>query len=280
MNEQQHGMTGAWALDALDEDERALVEAYLAEDPEAAAEAHGFVETAAQIAEGLDPVAPRPAVREALVARIAETRQLPPEPAQDPDPVHEPAGATEAAPSAGAEQAPSVPLERYRRSVRRSRWFALAAGALLATTVAGMGMWSTERATSEQAQATIEALQSAQSGDAQQREVMETIMAADDAAHLEVPSDTGGTLDVMYSAEEGSMLVTGTSLEDLPAGRAYQLWLIDEGGHAHPSEMLPAGDGTATVQGDMDGITGLGLTVEPAGGSQQPTGDVIAQGSL
>lgn len=244
MNEQQHGMTGAWALDALDEDERALVEAYLAEDSEAAAEAHGFVETAAQIAEGLDPVAPRPAVREALVARIAETRQLPPEPARDPDPVHEPAGA------------------------------------LLATTVAGMGMWSTERATSEQAQATIEALQSAQSGDAQQREVMETIMAADDAAHLEVPSDTGGTLDVMYSAEEGSMLVTGTSLEDLPAGRAYQLWLIDEGGHAHPSEMLPAGDGTATVQGDMDGITGLGLTVEPAGGSQQPTGDVIAQGSL
>lgn len=286
MNEQKHSMTGAWALDALDADERALVEAYLAEDPEAAAEADSFVETAAELAEGLDPAPPPPALKSAVLAEIARTRQLPP--VVDPDEAERPRPTSPSTPAtpvdeplvAASAAAPSVPLDRYRASVRRSRLFALAAGVLLATTATGVGLWSTERATNEQARETIEALQSSQSGSAEERAVLESIMTADDAAHTEVPSTTGGTLEVMYSVEQGSMIVTAADLRDLPADHVYQLWLVDEDDRMIASEMLADSSGTLMVQGDMEGVVGVGMTVEPMGGSTQPTSDPIAVGNL
>ena len=50
MNEHMHGMTGAWALNALDGEEREQMLRYLEEDPEAAAEALSFEETAGELA--------------------------------------------------------------------------------------------------------------------------------------------------------------------------------------------------------------------------------------
>lgn len=53
-------MTGAWALNALDAEERALLEEFLAKDPEAAAEARSFEETAGELAGSLEREAPDP----------------------------------------------------------------------------------------------------------------------------------------------------------------------------------------------------------------------------
>ncbi|MGO2754907.1 MAG: hypothetical protein ACTIB6_06640, partial [Brachybacterium alimentarium] len=75
MNEQDRDLTGAWALNALDAEERARIEELFAQDPEAAGEARSFEETAAELAAGLEPEAPRPELKSSLMARIARTPQ-------------------------------------------------------------------------------------------------------------------------------------------------------------------------------------------------------------
>ncbi|WP_425554611.1 hypothetical protein, partial [Georgenia daeguensis] len=66
-------LLGAWALDAVDDVERAAVERAIREDPELAAEAGALRETAARLADA-GAVAPPPALREAVLAAAAGTR--------------------------------------------------------------------------------------------------------------------------------------------------------------------------------------------------------------
>lgn len=289
MNERQYDMTGAWALNALDDSERARVEEYLAQDPAAADEAHSFEQTAGELARGLAPIAPRPELKSSLMARIAQTRQLPPEPAHDsqdtpqiaPRPVHthraeEPPA--QSSPDSGRD-ADVVPLDRYRSSQRRSRWMAVAAAALMVTTVTGVGMWGSERAAQQDARATLEAMESAQADAEQQRQMVSTIMAADDAAHLSIPSQTGGSLNLMYSQDEQAMIVQSADLPQLPSDSTYQLWLIDEGGPSSAG-LITEPDQAVMIAEEMPPDAQLGLTVEPAGGSEEPTLPVIASGEL
>lgn len=278
-------MTGAWALNALDADERARVEEYLTRDPEAAAEARSFEETAGELARGLEPAPPPPELKDSVMARIAQSRQLPPLDAQDADENATPSAPAENthragtqaadAPAAGSRDAEVVPLDRYRSVVRRTRWLAVAATALLVTSVAGVGLWSTERAAQQDAQATIEALQSAQEDAEQEQQMVSTIMASDDAAQLTVPAESGGALHLMYSRDQEAMIVQATDLADLSSGSTYQLWLIDEEG-PHDAGLITTSDQTVTMKAEMPPGAQLGLTVEPAGGSEQPTLPVIA----
>nr|WP_281065064.1 anti-sigma factor [Brachybacterium sacelli] len=282
-------MTGAWALNALDESERARVEGYLDQDPAAADEARSFEETAGELARGLEPVTPRPELKDSLMARIAQTRQLPPEPAQDsqdtphdaPRPVHtHRAAESPADPSSeGVRDGDVVSLDRYRSSARRTRWLAVAAAALMVTTVTGVGLWSTERAAQEDSQATIEAMESAQAEAEQEQQMVSTIMAADDAAHMTVPAETGGALNLMYSRAEQAMLVQPADLPDLPSDSTYQLWLIDDEG-ARSAGLVTGSDQAVMVSDEIPADGQLGLTVEPSGGSEQPTLPVVAAGDL
>ena len=312
MNEQKHTMTGAWALNALDADERERMRRYLAEDPEAAAEARAFEETAGELAASLPPLAPRPQLRSAVMARIATTRQLSPLPEdeqveQDPPQaidaadVAGPTTSTEPAPPSapsepstppapGAPAAegsttstdapePVVSLDRYRASVRRSRWTAVAAAALLLTTVVGVGLWNGERAAQQEAKATIEALESQQSAAQQEREMLSTLLAADDASQLSVPVGDGGSLELMYSREQQAMIVQPDGLEALPADRTYQLWMI-EGDEITSAGLLEDPSAAMMHPGAIPEGVVVGLTVEPAGGSDQPTMAPMAQGEL
>lgn len=312
MSEQKHTMTGAWALNALDADERERMRRYLDEDPEAAAEARAFEETAGELAASLPPLAPPPQLRSAVMARIATTRQLSPLPEdeqveQDPPQaidaadVAGPTTSTEPAPPSapsepstppapGAPAAegsttstdapePVVSLDRYRASVRRSRWTAVAAAALLLTTVVGVGLWNGERAAQQEAKATIEALESQQSAAQQEREMLSTLLAADDASQLSVPVGDGGSLELMYSRDQQAMIVQPDGLEALPADRTYQLWMI-EGDEITSAGLLEDPSAVMMHPGAIPEGVVVGLTIEPAGGSDQPTMDPMAQGEL
>lgn len=70
-------LTGAYALDALDDVERARVERHLRECAECRAEVASFVETTARLASGV-AVPPPAAVRDAVLSEIGRTRQLSP----------------------------------------------------------------------------------------------------------------------------------------------------------------------------------------------------------
>jgi len=326
VTENRHQLTGAWALDAVDDAERADIEEYLESDPEAAAEARSFTETAAALALSLDPIAPPPGLKDDVLSRIARTRQLPPEGAADapqapaartvPDDAGTPAGrddtgrgpATgdsvrgdgtpgdsyrsdggrhrarpmpESTPRREDRPAQVVPLDRYRASVRRSRWLAVAAVGLLATSIGGAALWTAERSQQRDAEMRIEALESAQAETARQQAVVSTILAADDTSSTSVPVDGGGALDLLYSVEDGAMVVTTSGLPALPEGKEYQMWLIEDPQHPESVATMSDDDSTLVLTRGMEGVTTLAVSVEPAGGSVSPTPDaIVAQGQL
>lgn len=72
-----HMLTGAYALDAVDDLERARVRELLTYDPEAAAEVRSFTETAARLG-AATAVEPPSTMRDAVLAQIRATRQAPP----------------------------------------------------------------------------------------------------------------------------------------------------------------------------------------------------------
>jgi anti-sigma-K factor RskA len=68
-------------------------------------------------------------------------------------------------------------------------------------------------------------------------------------------------------------------LPDLPADQAYQLWVISGDGATSAGVLGRTGDLEQVVEG-VDDADALGLTVEPSGGSDAPTGDLVLQLSL
>lgn len=108
-----HTLTGAYALDAVDDIERAHVERLLRESPETAAEVASFRETAARLGTAAATTAPS-SLRSAVLAEVRATRQLPP--------ATEPATAA----TSGSRTA--------------ARWLSVAAAGLLAVSV-GLGAW-------------------------------------------------------------------------------------------------------------------------------------------
>ncbi|MGP9536734.1 anti-sigma factor domain-containing protein [Brachybacterium sp. AOP43-C2-M15] len=301
MNEQKHTSTGAWALNALDAEEREQVARYLAEDPEAAAEARSFEETAGELAGSLPPLSPRPALKSAVMARIGTTRQLSPLPEHEDAPAEtgadaapgaapgaastaspttapEASSATTAPPSPPAPTEQVVSLDRYRASVRRHRWTAVAAAALLLTTIAGVGLWGGERSAQREMQETLAAMESEQATAQQEREMLSSILASDDASHLSVPVPDGGSLQLMFSRDQEAMIVQPAGLPELPDGRDYQLWMIDEAG-PHSAGVLETVDAPVLHEGEIPDGASIGLSVEPAGGSSEPT-TVIAVGEV
>jgi anti-sigma-K factor RskA len=324
MNEQKHTMTGAWALNALDAEERARMERYLAENPEAAAEARSFEETAAELASDAPPLAPRPDLKASVMARIGTTRQLSPLPQHEEGDGPETAPAAEHSPETSST-APTEPTEptaqespeemtgeipeeapptRSRAGARRSDsgarrghpharrrgggarssgWFALAATLLMVTTLGGIGLWSAERSAHQDAREALEALESQQATAAEERAMITDIMAAEDSSQLSLPVHGGGSLQVMYSREQQAMIVQGTGLPELTGEEGYQLWMVQEsdGTTSFTSAGMLGVSGEAVMStGEIGEGTSIGLTVEPAGGSPQPTTDPIAAGAL
>ena len=89
---------------------------------------------------------------------------------------------------------------------------------------------------------------------------------------------------VVYAARTGKLLLTASNLKPLPAGKVYELWILQPGGKAP----LPAGtfapdnSGYATmILADApEGVTAQGFAVpmENAGGSQTPTLPILLSG--
>jgi anti-sigma-K factor RskA len=114
-----HALSGAYALDALDDTERAEFEQHLAECAECRAEVASFRETTALMAES-ETETPPPSLRHGVLAGISQIRPLPPEtPAQTP-----------------------TSIADRRSVVRRRRWpQVLGAAAAVVLLVVGLFAW-------------------------------------------------------------------------------------------------------------------------------------------
>lgn len=249
-----HGLAAASALDALDADERAAFERALAESPELRDEVGAYAESAAHLAEQVEPAEPPPSLRDRLMAQVEATPQVAPD------------AATVAAPSAVAPEpaataAPPGPAE----SAARRRWFqrpgaiiaaAAAAVVLVAGVVVGVG-WP------------------GPNGWGAQRE-RAAIAAAPDAQSQTLEAEGGGEITLVSSAEQGRSVVIAEGLPELGDDQTYELWYIDDSGAAPAGTFDVSGDETWRVlEGSFTPGVVVGVTVEPAGGSPQPTTEPI-----
>ena len=200
------------------------------------AEVRGFGEVTTALAFAASgPSTEAPAeLRDRVLAAVARTRQVPPE------------VRTHARPR-GSRPRPWVP------------WLsgAVAAAATAAAVFFGLAQSHTQ-AELNQARAENAAI---------------SVLLAQPRARLLTHAVThGGVATVVLAADRHELAVVTTGLPALPDGQVYQLWLI---GKTITSAGLlpPARDGrtpAVLAAGVARGDT-LGLTVEPAGGSAQPT---------
>lgn len=109
-------------------------------------------------------------------------------------------------------------------------------------------------------------------------EEIATIIQSEDAITLtEQMGDA--RLQVVASPGSGAGAILANGMSEAPNGHAYQLWLITEDESAIPAGFLDVGEdghGEEIMRGEMDGVVAVGITVEPAGGSDQPTTEPIA----
>ncbi|MDQ0707591.1 anti-sigma-K factor RskA [Arthrobacter woluwensis] len=285
MDDQLHLLTGAYALNALDEDERRHFETSLTPGHPVTEEARELSQVAALLAAGTTPVAPPADLKARLMAQIAVTPQVEavagPEAQQVPGPQAQqtpvPTTSADVTPAQGSDSAqvtraePAtadvVPLP-VRRAPSSTRWLA-AVATVLAVAAAGTAGWAFQaQSQRDEAQRRLAAAQDSPA------EAMNRIIAAPDAKVKQFSVPGGATMLVMHSEKEGRGGVMTLGMSAPPQGKSYELWLIDQAGAAKPAGLLESGGGASTwneLPGGIGSASFLGVTVEPEGGSAQPT---------
>ena len=250
-----HTLAAPYVLGALPEDEHARFEDHLEDCDDCAHQVAQLQEATLGLSGDLAETPPA-GLRERVMAEAQRTPQEAPdaEPKEAPD----------------AEVRPLRP--RAAGGVKSWAFRATAAAAaVLAVVVAGLAYVVADL--TERVETNEQLAQQSQ----QEAEQYAELLAAPDAQLTTVEADDGVTARLLYSTTRDPALITTDQLDPAPADRTYQLWVIDDG------DPTPAGifdtdpDGRAVVQvtGDLEAGVLIGVTEEPAGGSEQPTTDPI-----
>ncbi|XTR52939.1 anti-sigma factor domain-containing protein [Pseudarthrobacter sp. So.54] len=117
---------------------------------------------------------------------------------------------------------------------------------------------------------------------ANQNDPLNQVLQANDIRRATVDVIGGGTATVSVSSSKDAIVV---KMNDVPApavGKVYQMWLIPKDGSAPVSQGLMDAEALskpAVVKG-ISTAAALGITVEPAGGSESPTMPTVAAAPL
>jgi hypothetical protein len=234
-----HLLTGAYAVDALPLSEADAFKRHLRRCAACLAEVRGLRETAARLAVATAIVSP-PAMRARVLGAIASTRQ------EVPPGCH--------AAEAGARRTRPVPRLVRNRPAVSAALFTLAAA------IIALGVFS---GISQQQQ---QQLQRANA----RNQAIAAVLAAPDAHLMTAGTSMGGQLTAVVALREHRVVITGHGMPALTGARVYQLWLMAPG-RATSAGLLAAGSARPVLASGLQPGDRIGLTVEPAGGTRQPT---------
>ena len=228
-----HSLSGAYALDALEAGgERDRFTRHLGRCPSCASEVRGFREVATALAFAT-AVEPPAGLRDRVLAAAARTRQVPPE------------------------------VSTHARPRRTRPWVPWLSGVVATASIVVAVLFGFVQAHTQDELNQVKAANQA----------ISLLLSAPRAKLLTHVVTHGGVATVVLAADRHELAVVTTGLPALPAGQVYQLWLIGKPKivsagllPAARNGQTPAVLATGVVKGDT-----LGLTVEPAGGSAQPT---------
>jgi anti-sigma-K factor RskA len=218
-----HALSGAYAVDALDDIERAQFERHLAECPDCRAEVDSLREAAGRLAETV-PATPSDELRDRVLAGISTVRPLPP--------------------------VVAVPARR------RFRLAGLAAAAAVIAAVS-TGVVVTEPWNDEPSQGVS---------------AVDQVIQAPDAERYSQSFEDGSEATLVRSKSLNQAVLLTSDMAPPPDGKTYELWLDHEGVGMVPAGLMSEGGEQAVLlEGDPATAIGAGITVEPEGGSDEPT---------
>ena len=303
-------LAGAYALHALGEEDAADYEEHLAASEQARIEAAELSDTAVALGLAVAPVQPPAALKASLMARLASTPQLAPLPGDQTAPAAAPAAppATAAATAAGtASEEPAAPRlapapqlessrswpeatdapappndpapnqgtaperaapERTAAERARVRWFQRPAS-VLAAAAAAVALFAGGTFVGQ----SLESDQFAQ----EQAAGLVQITAASDTQRASATTADGQEATLVWSEERGLSALLVDDLPALSSDQDYQLWYIGGSGAVSAGTFDSSGSGTVwrVLDGSLTAGDTIGVTVEPKGGSKQPTSDPI-----
>lgn len=287
-----------YALGALTDEERAQVEAYVAADPAARARLQAMIEALSLLPLATAPVAPPPEVKHSLMARVRADAF------ERAQPLAQPTSSSLAA------FLSKLRLGRQRPS---NTWrLALPAVAVLSLVVAlAATLWAfslrqqvagqqarvvlleeqiatlENSATSLEAElASLETENGVLQRELQAREEILALLTTPAAETITIAGtehQPGARGRLVMDPNMQSAVFVASGLKPLDEGRVYQLWLI------HGAQPMAAGtfhadnegQGTLVVPAGAAALPfdTIGVSIEPAGGSEQPTGDIVLLGT-
>ncbi|HST86396.1 MAG TPA: anti-sigma factor [Kineosporiaceae bacterium] len=228
-----HLLTGAYALDALDDVERAGFERHLRTCGSCAAEVIELQAAAAGLADRVE-TAPPSRLKAAVLAEVRRTRQI----------------------------SPNERVHLRRPSLQRM--LSTAAAAVVIAVTAGLGgvAW--------QAHKSAEASQIAAEQAAERSAELTQVLTDPTGRKTVQAASVGGIATVVAAA--GKAVLAADRLPEPPSGKTYQVWLINGNSVINSAGLLELtnGHGQSLVPGVAAGDT-VAVTVEPDGGSKQPT---------
>ena len=274
--EELHLLSGAYALNALESDEKARFEAYLLTSEETRTEVASLSDTAVRLGLSTAPVLPPTDLRARLMAQIAVTPQRSPEPVERPTLTAVPA----ALPEVRARQTTPQLITQRDASAEAVREASFGEPSRAATKAAAR--WYTRPASILVAVAAAVALfvggnilgLSTGNQSQQQAAAISAIVSASDYQQAKANVSGGGTATFVWSVGLKQSAVVIDKLPKLADGKTYQLWYIDKGSNTTSAGIFPAASSGTTVRvlaGAMSAGDTIGITVEPSGGSKAPT---------
>jgi anti-sigma-K factor RskA len=241
---------GLYALDALTPDEKAAVDAHLA----ACAEDHSEFESLGGVTPALATLAEPMSAPAALKRKVMDDY-------------------TAAHPKSWTV-APAVGEVAGARRSGVPNWMGWAAAGvaivlLAVLSVVGLNL----RSQADQANQRAEQLRAA------------VAAMSEPGAQVAILHGSGAATDVSGFAAfpaNGTGYMVLTDVPAVPSGMTYQAWYIADGQPASAGTMSADADGNIIASGmsPMPGTAVVAVTVEPAGGSDQPTSDPIIVGEL
>ncbi|WP_420037184.1 anti-sigma factor [Streptomyces sp. cg28] len=236
-----HTLTGAYALDALDDDERRAFEEHLSRCAFCEQEVRELSATAGRLGLAAS-LTPPPHLKAQVMARITDVRQEP----------------------------PATPVTGEPRQAPRKHALRWALAACLAGMVAlgGTTLWQHQQAD--------EARQEARAAQ-DQADRIAAVLAAPDAKVTSAAVKGGAHGSVVVSRAGDKAVFIASGMAEPPEGKVYQLWFAD-GDHMRAAGLMnpSSADQSVLMAGAVGDASGMGVTLEPAGGSKQPTTQPVA----
>jgi anti-sigma-K factor RskA len=238
MTVELHTLTGAYAAHALSPAEAEEFEAHLQDCPSCPQETRELVATTARMGEG-EYDAPPADLKSRIMAEISQTRQLPP-----PAGVH------------------SQVVELASR--RRSRLLLTVAACVAALAIIGGGITGGVAYRANQRNHQLVAADRA----------VAAVLSAPDARTVTANGPAGGHGTAVVSDLRHQAVFSAAGMPQAPGSKVWQLWVIDASGARSVGVLDEKADGqiAPVVAGSVPGTgASFGVTLEPAGGSKQPT---------